>query len=221
MGCGKSKTAGREPAAQDTAPGHQASAASDGAAPGVSAQPAKSADNGVATTPSRPSTSATGKGRPVTFSPDGHAQVDVSSPGQAHSLQSLYWEGASWSAEEMSADGERSCVCFRVNRNHIMVGLKAGTSSPTDSYSDLDYAFYCMGHGWIQVYERGGLVHTASEKLSDDMVLKIRLVDSTVEYLINDTVSYVSEAPPTEPLRLQVAWNTHPSAVIDLQYTDS
>lgn len=219
MGCMKSKTAGEPP----SVPGKEeiatpaTSASSTVAGAGLETS-SKKIDDGGTTTPSGQPSAALG--RKVTFSPQGSSLIDVSVPGQAHSLQALCWEGASWGTEEISASGKLNGVCFRVSRNHIMVGLKADASNTTDSYSDLDYAFYCMCHGLIQVYELGAVMHTLSETFTEDTKFKIHIVDKTVEYLIDEKVSYVSKTPLEQSLHVQIAWNSHPSVVTDIRYID-
>ena len=59
-----------------------------------------------------------------------------------------------------------------------------------DSYASLDFAFYCMENGRVQIYELGELRHTLPEKFSPSTTFQVRIVSKAVEYVVDDKAQW-------------------------------
>ncbi|CAK0834589.1 unnamed protein product, partial [Prorocentrum cordatum] len=137
-----------------------------------------------------------------------HAQIETLVAGQAKPKTALAWRGSCFSSAEVSASSSRRGVAFSVEPGFVAVGLKAAPGRETDSYGALDFAFYCMEHGRVQIYEAGEMKYTHRGKYSEDSVLEIHLRahPHSVEYLIDRDVVYKSLTTPADSLHFQICF---------------
>lgn len=156
----------------------------------------------------------------VIFDKASHGEIDTLLPGEARSKSSLQWRGSCWSQGVVSAGSSRRGVAFRVEPGFVAVGLKAAAGRPDDSYGALDYSFYCMEHGRLQIYEQGEMMYTHASKYSDETVLEIhvRAHPLTVEYIIDEGTVYTSTRKPQEQMHFQICFGDHPAVVTDICY---
>lgn len=156
----------------------------------------------------------------VTFDKASHVQIDTLLPGEARAKAALQWQGSCFSSSAVSASSSRRGVAFKVEPSFVAVGLKATAGKADDTYGALDYSFYCMQHGRLQIYEAGEMKYTHKPKYTEDSVLEIHLRahPHAVEYLIDEQVVYRSGSKPPDVLHFQICFGDHPAAVSDACY---
>jgi beta-mannanase/cell division septation protein DedD len=123
---------------------------------------------------------------------------DLSKSGTASA-----WDAGAVSAQQLSAgDGG---MCFRVQdaNGYRMVGL--GTGNTSQSYSDIEYAWYLYRDNRLIIYESGvsriGL--TGGFAVGD--ILEIRVENGTVRYYHNGVLRYQSTITPVYPLAVDTS----------------
>lgn len=153
----------------------------------------------------------------VSFDDGSHSQIETQVAGQAKPKSALAWRGSCFSSAEVSASSSRRGVAFSVAPGFVAVGLKSAPGKDMDSYGALDFAFYCMEHGRVQVYEGGEMKYTHKDKYSEDSVLEIHLRKSPhiVEYLIDHDVVYQSSSTPADSLHFQICFGDDKAIVTD------
>jgi len=230
MGCAKSKNLSEEPTAK-TQPAQQSSRTAN--QQGHPSEPATEQRSGSIELPKGKEAEEQDSPRPLPKTPmapvdesmmmfdqDGHSEIDTLLPGEARAKVSLMWQGSCFGSGEVSASSSKRGVAFHVEPSFVAVGLKAAPGKPNDSYGALDYAFYCMEHGRVQIYERGELKHTIKDKYSEDSTLEIHLRahPHAVEYMIDEQMVYMSQTEPPKNLHFQICFGDHPAAVTDICY---
>lgn len=111
------------------------------------------------------------------------------------------WNGNGFSYQAVANNGYMQTTVVETNKDR-MIGLS--TTDVNTSYLTIQYAFYLISTGNLQIYESGtsrGVVGTYSA--SD--VLKISVENSLVKYYKNGTLLYTSAVVPTLPLHVDVS----------------
>jgi len=153
----------------------------------------------------------------VMFADGSHSQIETLVAGQAKPKSALAWRGSCFSSAEVSASSSRRGVAFSVAPGFVAVGLKSAPGKDMDSYGALDFAFYCMEHGRVQVFEAGEMKYTHKDKYSEESLLEIHLraKPHIVEYLIDRNVVYQSSITPADSLHFQICFGDEKAVVTE------
>lgn len=208
MGCTTSKKAAEAPPTIEVRPPADDVVKSAAPADGNGAQPASSKEE--------PATAH--RSDQVKFDSGSHPEINYTEPGKVYSRSALSWKESCWSAEEVSSGSKRGGVSFQCGQCFLMAGLKAAPGQADDSWAALDFGFYCMEHGRVQIFERGELKYTHKPKYTADSVFQLRNVDKAIEYLIDDKVVYTSQSTPASSLHFQATFSGHPCDIFNLLY---
>lgn len=157
----------------------------------------------------------------VTFDSGSHSQIDVAEPGEVRSRSLLSWKESCWSKEEVSSTSRWKGIRFTCDLGFLVAGLKVAPGKVGDSYAAVDFGFYCMEHGRVQIFELGELKYTHSSKYTSDTVFQVRIVGEAVKYVIDQKVVFTSESSPASPLHFQATFSGHPCAIRNLTYLES
>lgn len=166
---------------------------------------------------------ATGEHRDghVKFHQGSHSMIDVEEPGEVQSKCLLSWKESCWSTEAVSSTSRWKGICFTCDVCFLVAGLKEDPGKVSDSYAAIDFGFYCMEHGRVQIFELGELKYTHSSKYTKDTYFQIRFVGEAVKYVIDKKVVFTSETIPTKPLHFQATFSGHPCVIRNLNYVQS
>ncbi|MBN9384320.1 MAG: T9SS type A sorting domain-containing protein [Chitinophagaceae bacterium] len=111
------------------------------------------------------------------------------------------WDGGAASWNTVSNNGYFQFTASETTTNR-MAGLSASYTSA--SYTTIQYAFYLVAGGGLQIYESGGSKWSSGTYTTGD-VLKIVVENNVVKYYKNGTLLYVSTVAPTLPLLADVS----------------
>jgi hypothetical protein len=113
------------------------------------------------------------------------------------------WNGGAASYNTVSNNGYLQFMASETNRSR-MIGLS--TTHASSSYSTIQYAWYLVNGGSLQIYEsgvgRGGFgTYTTGD------ILKITVESGVVKYYKNGVLQYISQTAPTLPMLVDVSIN--------------
>ncbi len=118
--------------------------------------------------------------------------------------------GASWNADAISVNkvynnGFMQTIVVETNTSR-MIGLNSVNSNT--NYPDLEYAFYLVAGGSLNIYENGSSKGNWGSYFTGD-TLRIAVMNNTVFYLQNSKIIYTSLiTPPTLPMFVDMSINT-------------
>jgi hypothetical protein len=119
-------------------------------------------------------------------------------------IQNGGWNGGAASFNTVSNNGYFQFTASETNSSR-MAGLSSSYTSP--SYTTIQYAFYLVNSGALQIYESG--VYTGSfGTYSVNDVFKIAVEQNVVKYYQNGNLLYISATAPTLPLLVDVSINS-------------
>jgi len=119
------------------------------------------------------------------------------------------WDGGAASWNTVSNNGYFQFTANETNKSK-MAGLSTTYTSP--SYTTIQYAFYLVNNGVLQVYESGSGRATVGTYATGD-ILRIAVESNVVKYYKNGTLLYVSTVAPTLPLLVDVSMNDQGSSL--------
>ncbi|MDB5274087.1 MAG: hypothetical protein JWO58_2454 [Chitinophagaceae bacterium] len=111
------------------------------------------------------------------------------------------WNGGAASWNTVSNNGYFQFTASETNK-HRVVGLSS--SNANSNYTSIQYAFYLVNTGLIQIYESGVSRGTFGAYLTND-ILKIAVQSGVVKYYRNGNLLYTSAVAPTLPLLVDVS----------------
>jgi len=113
------------------------------------------------------------------------------------------WNTGASSWNTVSNNGYFQFTATETNKSR-MAGLS--TTYTGSSYTNIQYAFYLISGGTLQIYESGSGRGTFGTYTTGD-VLKISVENGQVKYYKNGTLLYMSNVAPTLPLLVNAALN--------------
>jgi len=119
-------------------------------------------------------------------------------------FQSNAWDGGAASWNTVSNNGYFQFTATETNTNRMAGLSNAYTSS---SYATIQYAFYLVAGGSLQIYESGSGKGTFGTYTTGD-VLKIAVENNVVKYYRNGTLLRTSPTAPTLPMLVDVSINS-------------
>ena len=101
----------------------------------------------------------------------------------------------------------------------MMCGLQKSVSTPTQSYTALDYGFFCRPSGKFEVWEKTAKKYTDTQvfkSLKSD--IQLRIINKKVQFIVDGQVRYESQTPilDSETVHFACAFLNHPSEVRDI-----
>jgi YD repeat-containing protein len=122
-----------------------------------------------------------------------------------------YW-GAGASSTQMisSGDGYVEATIAETN-TYRMIGL--GNTDSNQSYTDIDFAWYPIADGTLQIYESGGYVGSFGPYAIGDR-LRVAVEGGVVRYRKNGQLLYTSTHSPTYPLAVDTSFY-HPGSTFN------
>jgi RHS repeat-associated protein len=96
-----------------------------------------------------------------------------------------------------SGDGYVEFKASEAN-TYRMIGLSHGDTN--QNFDDIDFAFYLMVGGQLNIYEGGGLVGNFGSYVPNVDVLRVAVEGGVVKYLKNGLLLYTSTVAPAYPL---------------------
>jgi hypothetical protein len=111
------------------------------------------------------------------------------------------WDGGAASWNTVSNNGYFQFTATETTTAR-MAGLSSGYTG--SGYTTIQYAFYLVNGGTLQIYESGANRGSFGTYMTGD-VLKIAVENNVVKYYRNGTLLYVSNVAPTLPLLADVS----------------
>jgi hypothetical protein len=111
------------------------------------------------------------------------------------------WNGGAASWNTVSNNGYFQFTATETNKSR-MAGLSSSYTS--SSYTTIQYAFYLVNGGSLQVYESGSGRGAFGTYATGD-VLKISVESNSVKYYKNGTLLYISNVAPSLPMLVDVS----------------
>ncbi|HMH20966.1 MAG TPA: T9SS type A sorting domain-containing protein, partial [Puia sp.] len=111
------------------------------------------------------------------------------------------WNGGAGSWNTVSNNGYFQFTATETNKSR-MGGLS--TSYTSSSYTTIQYAWYLVNGGSLQIYESGGYRGTFGTYTTGD-VLKITVESNVIKYYKNGVLQYISGIAPALPLLVDVS----------------
>jgi len=124
-------------------------------------------------------------------------------------FQSNAWDGGAASWNTVSNNGYFQFTATETTTSR-MAGLSTTYSSP--SYTTIQYAFYLVAGGTVQIYESGGSRGGFGTYTTGD-IFRISVESNVVKYYRNGVLLYNSSIAPTLPLLADVSFNTVGSTI--------
>jgi Abnormal spindle-like microcephaly-assoc'd, ASPM-SPD-2-Hydin len=109
----------------------------------------------------------------------------------------------------VAGDGYVEHTAQETNTNR-MIGLSRGNTN--NNFDDIDFAFYTLADGTLQVCEKGALRGSFGAYASGDM-LRVVVIGGVVRYYRNGTLLYTSPMAPVYPLIVDTALHTPGAAL--------
>lgn len=113
------------------------------------------------------------------------------------------WDGGAASWNTVSNNGYFQFTASELNKAR-MAGLS--TTNANANFTSIQYAFYLLNGGSLQIYESGTLRGTFGTYATND-VLRIAIDNNTIKYYQNGNLLYTSGVAPTLPLLVDVSIN--------------
>jgi hypothetical protein len=145
----------------------------------------------------------------------GTIQVNGNTIQKVSGTASWYDAGAISSQAIVAGDGYMEFTPGEIN-TWRMCGL--GNADGGVHYADIDYAFFMVGGGWLQIYESGNFIGNFGTYAATDR-LKVAVENGVVKYYRNSTLLYTSAVTPTYPLKVDASLNTVNSGVYNVVIT--
>jgi RHS repeat-associated protein len=142
-------------------------------------------------------------------------QVTGNSLYKISGTASWYDAGAVSSQAIVAGDGYMEFTPGEIN-TWRMCGL--GNADGGVHYADIDYAFFMVGGGWLQIYESGNLRGDFGTYAATDR-MKVAVEGGVVKYYRNSTLLYTSTVAPIYPLKVDASLNTVNSGVYNAVIT--
>jgi hypothetical protein len=111
------------------------------------------------------------------------------------------WDGGAASWNTVSNNGYLQFIASETNKAR-MIGLS--TTNANSSYTTIQYAFYLLNNGTVQVYESSNYKGGFGSYNTND-VFKIAVESGVVKYYQNNSLLYTSSVPPTFPMLVDVS----------------
>lgn len=122
-----------------------------------------------------------------------------------------YWQaGASSTQMISSGDGYVEATIAETN-TYRMIGL--GNTDSNQSYTDIDFAWYPIADGTLQIYESGTYAGSFGPYAIGDR-LRVAVEGGVVKYRKNGQLIYTSTHPPTYPLAVDTSFY-HPGSTFN------
>merc|ERR1719181_291804 len=88
-----------------------------------------------------------------------------------------------------TAQNRKTGVIFGLNKN-----------PKSNNYNDIDFGFYTVNNGRVDIYEKGRAVKSNVGQYYGGDTFTILIDDGAVKYFQNGRLKYTSKAPPSFPL---------------------
>ena len=106
------------------------------------------------------------------------------------------WDAGAFSFNKVENGGFMQTI-VKENNTSRMIGLNA--TNVNVSYTDIDYAFYLISNGSMNIYENGTYKASIGSYKTGD-TLRIAVLNNEVKYYKNSKLLYTSTVAPTLPL---------------------
>jgi len=114
------------------------------------------------------------------------------------------WDVGGFSYNKVEDGGFMQTIVNETNTSR-MIGLNAVNANV--SYTDIDYAFYLVAGGSLNIYENGASKGAWGAYSTGD-TLRIAVVGNQVRYIQNGSIVYTSTVAPTLPLFVDMSLST-------------
>ena len=114
------------------------------------------------------------------------------------------WSAGGFSLNKIENGGYVQTIVNETNTNR-MIGLNASNTSV--NYNEIDYAFYLVSGGGLNIYENGANIGNWGSYTTGD-TLRVAVVANEVRYIQNGNVVYTSLVAPSLPLYVDMSLNT-------------
>lgn len=111
------------------------------------------------------------------------------------------WDGNGFSYQSVADGGYMQTSVIETNKSR-MIGLSS--TDVNSNFTSIQYAFYLVNTGSLQIYESGTLRGTFGTYVASD-ILKISVENSILKYYQNGNLLYISNTAPTLPMFVDVS----------------
>ncbi len=126
------------------------------------------------------------------------------------------WDVGGFSYNKVEDGGYVQFIASETNTSR-MIGLNAVNANV--SYTDIDYAFYLVAGGALNIYENG-TSRGAWGAYSTGDTLRIAVVNNEVRYIQNGSIVYTSTIAPSLPLSVDFSINTIGSTIQNISVSN-